>query len=224
MAQPDAENVIRVLLAEGLRLVRQGLRRILEENARLTVVGEAGTGIDTIKQCNDLKPDVVVMNLFLPGLRGLEATEEILRANPDIKVLIISMHLDGAYARKAFDLGAKGYILGNADGWDLTRAVIAVAEGEAYFSPGISQIILDSLKAGTFKDTGHDSFERLTRRQKEVLQLVAEGKTCREIATLLQVSGNTVAVHRLHAMQALGLHRSAEVVLYAVKNGLIESR
>lgn len=106
-------------------------------------------------------------------------------------------------------------------GGDLTRAVIAVAEGEAYFSPGISQIILDSLKAGTFKDTSQDPYERLTLRQKEVVQLIAEGKTCREIATLLQISANTVATHRFRAMQGLGLHRTAQVVLYAVKNGLI---
>ena len=221
MALTDSEKAIRVLLAEGLRLVRQGLRRILEEDVRLTVVGEAGTGIDAVKQCNDLKPDVVVINLSIPGVRGLEATEEILKANPDIKVLILSMQSDGACVRKAFDLGAKGYILGTADAADLTRAVIAVAQGEAYMSPGISQIILDSLKAGTLKDTSQDPYERLTRREKEVLQLIAEGKTCREIATLLQLSVNTVSVHRLRAMQALGLHRAAQVVLFAVKNGLI---
>jgi len=221
MAQTDSERAIRVLLAEGLRLVRQGLRRILEEDARLTVVGEAGTGIDAVRQCNDLKPDVVVINLSIPGLRGLEATAEILRANPDIKVIILGMQLDGAYVRKAFDLGAKGYILGNADAGDLTRAVMAVAQGEAYISPGISQIILDSLKAGTLNDTSQDPYERLTRREKEVLLLIAEGKTCREIAALLQVSVNTVAVRRLRAMQALGLHRTAQVVLFAEKNGLI---
>jgi two-component system, NarL family, response regulator NreC len=224
MAQTDAEKVIRVLLAEGYRLVRHGLRRILEEDARLAVVGEAGTGLDAIKQCNDLKPDVVVINLSMPGVRGLEATEEILKENLQVRVLILSMQSNRAYVRKAFDLGAKGYILGNAETGDLTRAVIAVAEGEAYISPGISQIILDSLKAGTFKETSQDPYERLTRREKEVLQLIAEGNTGKEIARLLQLSESTVAVHRSRAMQALGLHRTAQVVLHAVKNGLIQSK
>ena len=222
MAQPIAENLIRVLLAEGHRLVRQGLRRILEEDARLTVVGEAGTGLEAIKQCNDLKPDVVVMDLSIPGLQGLEATEEILKANPHIKVLILSMHSNGAIVRKAFDSGAKGYSLRNADGGDLTRAVIAVAEGEAYFSPDISQIILDSLKAGTSKDTKQDPYERLTLREKEVLQLIAEGKTSREIGSLLQISANTVAVHLCEPCKLWAC--TAQVVLYAVKNGLIQSR
>jgi len=221
MAPTSTEKKVRVILAEDHTLVRQGFRRILEDDPRLTVVGEARTGLEAIEQCKELKPDVVVMDLSMPELGGLEATGEILKANPQIKILILSMYSNEAYVRKAFELGAKGYILKNAIEVDLTRAVMALAEGEAYFSPGISQIVLDSLKTGSFKDTSQDPYERLTLREKEVLQLIAQGKSNKEIATLLNISVNTVAVHRARLMETLGLHRTAELVLYAVKKGLV---
>jgi len=221
MAQTGSEKKIRVILAEDHTLVRQGFRRILEDDPGVTVVGEARTGIEAIEQCKELKPDVVVMDLSMPELGGLEATGEILKANPQIKILILSMYSNEAYVRKAFELGAKGYILKNAIEVDLTRAVMALAEGEAYFSPGISQIVLDSLKTGSFKDNSQDPYERLTLREKEVLQLIAQGKSNKEIATLLNISVNTVAVHRARLMETLNLHRTAELVLYAVKKGLI---
>jgi len=221
MAQANPEKKIRILLAEDHTLVRQGFRRMLEDDPRVAVVGEARTGLEAIDQCKELKPDVVVMDLSMPELGGLEATAEILKANPRIKVLILSMYSNEAYVRKAFELGAKGYILKNAIEVDLTRAVMALAEGEAYFSPGISQIVLDSLKTGSFKDTSQDPYERLTLREKEVLQLIAQGKSNKEIATLLNISVNTVAVHRARVMETLGLHRTAELVLYAVKKGLV---
>ena len=221
MAPANPEKKIRVLLAEDHTLVRQGFRRILEDDPRVVVVGEARTGLEAIDQCKELKPDVVVMDLSMPELGGLEATAEILKANPHIKILILSMYSNEAYVRKAFELGAKGYILKNAIEVDLTRAVMALAEGEAYFSPGISQIVLDSLKTGSFKDTSQDSYERLTLREKEVLQLIAQGKSNKEIATMLNISVNTVAVHRARVMETLGLHRTAELVLYAVKKGLV---
>lgn len=221
MAQTGSEKKIRVILAEDHILVRQGFRRILEDDPRVTVVGEAKTGIEAIEQCKELKPDVVVMDLSMPELGGLEATGEILKANPQIKILILSMYSNEAYVRKAFELGARGYVLKNAIDVDLTRAVMALAEGEAYFSPGISQIVLDSLKTGSFKDNSQDPYERLTLREKEVLQLIAQGKSNKEIATLLNISVNTVAVHRARLMETLNLHRTAELVLYAVKKGLV---
>jgi DNA-binding NarL/FixJ family response regulator len=221
MTQTSTEKKIRVILAEDHTLVRQGFRRILEDEPRVTVVGEARTGIEAIEQCKELKPDVVVMDLSMPELGGLEATAEILKANPQIKVLILSMYSNEAYVRKAFELGAKGYVLKNAIEVDLTRAVMALADGEAYFSPGISQIVLESLKTGSFKDTSQDPYERLTLREKEVLQLIAQGKSNKEIAILLNISVNTVAVHRARVMETLGLHRTAELVLYAVKKGLV---
>ncbi len=221
MAATNPEKKIRVVLAEDHTLVRQGFRRILEDDPRVAVIAEARTGLEAIDQCKELKPDVVVMDLSMPELGGLEATAEILKANPAIKILILSMYSNEAYVRKAFELGAKGYILKNAIEVDLTRAVMALADGEAYFSPGISQIVLESMKSGTFQDAGQDPYERLTLREKEVLQLIAQGKSNKEIATLLNISVNTVAVHRARVMETLGLHRTAELVLFAVKKGLI---
>jgi DNA-binding NarL/FixJ family response regulator len=222
VTSPSKDKQIRVLLAEDHTLVRQGFRRILEDDPRITVVGEARTGIEAIEQCKELKPDVVVMDLSMPELGGLEATAEVLKANPQIKVVILSMYSNEAYVRKAFELGAKGYILKNAIEVDLTRAVMALAEGQAYFSPGVSHIVLESMKAGTFQGTSQDPYEKLTLREKEVLQLIAQGKSNKEIATLLNISVNTVAVHRARVMETLNLHRTAELVLFAVKKGLIQ--
>ena len=222
MTSPSKEKTIRVLLAEDHILVRQGFRRILEDDPGISVVGEARTGLEAIDQCKELKPDVVVMDLSMPDLGGLEATAEILKANPQIKILILSMYSNEAYVRKAFELGAKGYILKNAIEVDLTRAVMALAEGQAYFSPGVSHIVLESMKAGTFQGTSQDPYEKLTLREKEVLQLIAQGKSNKEIATLLNISVNTVAVHRARLMETLNLHRTAELVLFAVKKGLIQ--
>jgi DNA-binding NarL/FixJ family response regulator len=219
---PSKEKKVRVLLAEDHILVRQGFRRILEDDPGIAVVGEARTGLEAIGQCKELKPDVVVMDLSMPELGGLEATAEILKADPQIKIVILSMYSNEAYVRKAFELGAKGYILKNAIEVDLTRAVMALAEGQAYFSPGVSHIVLESMKAGTFQGTSQDPYEKLTLREKEVLQLIAQGKSNKEIATLLNISVNTVAVHRARVMETLNLHRTAELVLFAVKKGLIQ--
>jgi len=221
MASANPEKKIRVLLAEDHTLVRQGFRRILEDDPRITVAGEASTGLSAIQLSKELKPDVVVMDLSMPELGGLEASAEILKVFPETKILILSMYSNQAYVRKAFEIGAKGYILKNAIELDLTRAVIALAEGGAYMSPGISNLVIESLKAGSFEDRSQDSYERLTLREKEVLQLIAQGKSNKEIAALLNISVNTVAVHRAHVMETLGLHRTAEIVLYAVKRGLI---
>jgi DNA-binding NarL/FixJ family response regulator len=222
VTSPSKEKKIRVLLAEDHILVRQGFRRILEDDPGISVVGEARTGLEAIDRCKEVKPDVVVMDLSMPELGGLEATAEILKADPQIKILILSMYSNEAYVRKAFELGAKGYILKNAIEVDLTRAVMALAEGQAYFSPGVSHIVLESMRAGTFQGTSQDPYEKLTLREKEVLQLIAQGKSNKEIATLLNISVNTVAVHRAHVMETLNLHRTAELVLFAVKKGLIQ--
>jgi DNA-binding NarL/FixJ family response regulator len=221
MTATNSEKKIRVLLAEDHTLVRQGFRRILEDDPRITVVGEASTGLSAIQLAKDVRPDVVVMDLAMPELGGLEASAEILKDLPGTKILILSMYSNDAYVRKAFEIGAKGYILKNAIEIDLTRAVIALAEGGAYMSPGVSNVVIESLKAGSFADRSQDPYERLTLREKEVLQLIAQGKSNKEVAALLNISVNTVAVHRAHVMEALGLHRTAEIVLYAVKRGLI---
>jgi len=219
----ETEKKIRVLLADDHTLVRQGFRRLLEDDPTVTVVGEAATGLEAIAQCKALKPQVVVMDLSMPDLGGLEATAEILKADPQVKILILSMYSNEAYIRKAFELGARGYMLKNAIEVDLNRAVKALAEGEAYFSPGISHVVLESLKSGSLCDNTQDPYEQLTLREKEVLQLIAQGKSNKEIAVLLNISVNTVAVHRARIMDTLGLHRTAELVLFAVKKGLVQT-
>ena|SRR6266567_6523223 len=219
---PDRK--IRVILAEDHTLVRQGFRRILEDSSGIEVVGEASTGLAAIELSKKLKPDVVVMDLAMPELGGLEATEEILKVLPETKILILSMYSNDAYMRKAFKLGARGYVLKNAIEVDLTRAVRALADGDTYMSPGISNVVIENLKGHGPTDVASDPYDRLTLREKEVLQLIAQGKSNKEIAAMLDISANTVAVHRAHVMETLGIHRTAELVLYAVKKGVIPSQ
>ena len=218
---PDRK--IRVVLAEDHTLVRQGFRRILEDSSGIEVVGEASTGLAAIELSKKLKPDVVVMDLAMPELSGLEATEEILKVLPETKILILSMYSNDAYMRKAFKLGARGYVLKNAIEVDLTRAVRALADGDTYMSPGISNVLIENLKGHGPGEVAGDAYDRLTLREKEVLQLIAQGKSNKEIAVMLDISFNTVAVHRARVMETLGIHRTAELVLYAVKKGLIPS-
>jgi len=196
---------------------------MLEDDPRLQVVGEASTGLAAVQQCATLKPDVVVMDISMPELGGLEATAEILKADPDIRVLILSMYSNPAYVKKAFDIGARGYILKDALEVDLAQAVLALARGEAYMSAAISNLMIENLKTGSLQ-AGGDAFDSLTLREKEVLQLIAGGKSNKEIATLLGISPNTVAVHRAHVMDRLGIHRTAELVLYAVEKGLVQPK
>lgn len=222
MSPESTDKKIRVFLADDHALVRQGFRRLLEDDPRISIVGEANTGLYAIEQCAKLKPDVVVMDLLMPEIGGLEATAEILKANPDTKVLILSMYSNPAYVRKAIDAGAKGYILKDAIEVDLPQAVAVLAQGGAYMSPAVSNLVLEGLKTGTMQEQGQDPYDRLTLREKEVLQLIAQGKSNKEIAALLDISINTVAVHRARLMETLGLHRTAELVLYAVKKGIVQ--
>jgi DNA-binding NarL/FixJ family response regulator len=223
MATADSQRKIRVLLADDHTLVRQGFRRILEDDPRIAVVGEAATGLAAIEKCKELKPDVAVLDLSMPDLGGIEAAGEILKAEPEIKILILSMYSNEAYVRKAFAAGAKGYMLKDAIELDLTRAVTSLAEGKAYMSPGISNLVIEGLKSGSLQDQSQDAYEKLSLREKEVLQLIAQGKSNKEVASLLNISVNTVAVHRARVMETLGVHRTAELVLYAVKKGLIQT-
>jgi DNA-binding NarL/FixJ family response regulator len=223
MATQPPSKPVRVFLAEDHSLVRQGFRRMLEDDARLTVVGEASTGVTAVAECARLRPDVVVMDISMPELGGLEATSEILKANPDVRVLILSMYSNPAYVKKAFEAGAKGYILKDALDVDLAQAVMVLAQGGAYMSPAISNLMIDNLKSGALQ-AGGDGEDSLTLREKEVLQLIAEGKSNKEIAVLLGISPNTVAVHRAHVMDRLGVHRTAELVLYAVEKGIVQPK
>jgi len=201
-------------------LVRQGFRRILEDDPELTVVGEASNGTDAIALVKKTDPDVVVMDMAMPEMSGLHATMEIIKQRPGTKVLILSMYSDEQYVRNALDAGAKGYILKSAIENDLTRAVKAVAAGEQYLAPELSSVLIRAIQTGSFEKAA-DPYDRLTQREKQVLQLIAHGKSNKEIAVMLDLSVNTVAVHRANLMSALGVHKTAELVLFAVKKGLV---
>ena len=178
------------------------------------------TALDAIALVKKTDPDVVVMDMAMPEMSGLHATMEIIKQRPGTKVLILSMYSDEQYVRNALDAGAKGYILKSAIENDLTRAVKAVAAGEQYLAPELSSVLIRAIQTGSFEKAS-DPYERLTQREKQVLQLIATGKSNKEIAVMLDLSVNTVAVHRANLMSALGVHKTAELVLFAVKKGLV---
>lgn len=204
--------MITVLLADDHALVRRGFRRLLEDDPEIRVVGEAGNGVEAIAAAAKLRPRVVVMDLAMPELDGLQATQEILRRRPETAVLVLSMYGEESYIRNALQAGARGYLLKNAIEMDLTAAVKAVAAGRCYISPGLT-----APAAGE----SDEPFDRLTPREKQILQLIAQGKANKEIAALLHLSVNTVSVHRANLMDTLDIHRTAELVLYAIKKGLV---
>jgi DNA-binding NarL/FixJ family response regulator len=210
---------IRVVLSDDHALVRQGFRRILEDEPGITVVAEGGTGAQAVELAKQHKPDVVVLDMAMPDMNGVQAARMILRERPQTRVLILSMYADEQYVRSALDAGVAGYILKNALDNDLTRAVRAVAAGQQYLSPELSSIVIKALQGkGGESD---DPWDQLTEREKQVLQLIAHGKSNKEIAVVLGLSVNTVAVHRANLMATLKVHKAAELVLYAVKKGLV---
>ncbi len=210
---------IRVVLADDHALVRQGFRRILEDDPGLTVVGEGGSGAEAVALAREHKPDVVVLDMAMPDMNGIQVARLILHERPQTRVLILSMYSDEQYVRSALDAGAAGYILKSALEHDLTRAVRAVAAGRQYLSPELSAVAIRALQGKA--EPQDDPWDRLTDREKQVLQLIAHGKSNKEIAVLLDLSVNTVAVHRANLMGTLKVHKAAELVLYAVKKGLV---
>jgi DNA-binding NarL/FixJ family response regulator len=202
---------ITVLLADDHALVRRGFRRMLEDDEAIEVVGEAANGDEAIALAKSLKPAVVVMDVAMPGTNGLAATKKILAENPNVAVLMLSMHSEGTLVRQSLDNGARGYILKNALDLDLAGAVKKVAAGETVVDPSVN-------KAPSLKG---ERTHGLTPRELEVLQLICSGMSNKEIAEKLELSVNTVAVHRANIMNALGLHKTAELVVYAITNGLV---
>jgi DNA-binding NarL/FixJ family response regulator len=202
---------ITVLLADDHSLVRRGFRRILEDEEGMNVVGEAANGVEAIRMAYELKPKVVVMDLSMPELDGVQATKEIVKHLPGTEVLVLSMHADDNYVRNALDAGAKGYLLKSAIDVDLVGAIRAVADGKRYVGTGLKYVAVQQ----------DDELSRLTAREKQVLQLIAQGKSNKEIATLLELSVNTVSVHRANLMEKMNIHRTAELVLFAIRKGLV---
>ena len=204
------EKKITVLLVDDHSLVRRGFRRMLEDEPDMDVVGEAGTGEEAIKLTGRFHPQVIVMDCALPGMNGLDATRQILEDFPDTAVLMLSMHTETTWVRQAIDAGARGYVLKNALDLELGTAIRKVAAGESVFDPQVEQG--EALK-------GERS--ALTPRELEVLQMIVDGKSNKEIAIVLDLSANTVAVHRANIMNTLGIHKTAELVVYAIRAGLV---
>jgi len=205
------EKKITVLLVDDHSLVRRGFRRMLEDESDMEVVGEAGDGEESIKLAKQLHPQVVVMDCALPGMNGLEATRQIMEESPDTAVLMLSMHSESTWVRQAIEAGAKGYVLKNAMDLELGAAIRKVAAGETVFDPQVEQ---RSVLKG-------ERSAALTQRELEVLQMIVDGKSNKEIATALDLSANTIAVHRANIMNSLGIHKTAELVVYAIRAGLV---
>jgi DNA-binding NarL/FixJ family response regulator len=204
-------NKISVLLVDDHSLVRRGFRRMLEDEADITVIGEAGDGNEAIRLAQELQPDVIVMDCAMPGTSGLIATRKILETSPKQAILMLSMHSEETLVRQALEAGAKGYVLKNAVDVELPAAIRKVVAGEVVLDPQVSRP--NALKGE--RNGG------LTTRELEILQLIVDGKSNKEIADQLGLSANTVAVHRANIMDALGIHKTAELVVYAIRNGLV---
>lgn len=207
-------NKISVLLVDDHSLVRRGFRRILEDAPDITVVGEASDGAEAVRLAGQLHPRLIVMDCALPGMSGLDATRRILHKFPEIAILMLSMHSEDTWVHQALDAGARGYILKSAVDMELITAIRRVVEGEIVLDPQLS-------RATTLKGERNS---KLTVRELEVLKLIVAGKSNKEIATDLDLSANTVAVHRANIMDALGIHKTAELVVYAIRSGLVNIR
>ena len=212
---------IRILIADDHGIVRKGLRLQLEQNKAFEVVGEATEGREAVRMAEELAPDVVIMDIAMPNLNGIQATTQVVKKNPHIAVIILSMYSDETYLMRTLAAGAKGYLLKDSADVDLHRAVEVVAEGKPFFSPAIADTLLEDYMRQLQQRGLQDSYDLLTEREKEILQLLAEGKSNKDVASILNLSTNTVETHRTRIMQKLDLHSTAEIVLYAVRKGII---
>jgi DNA-binding NarL/FixJ family response regulator len=207
-------NKISILLVDDHSLVRRGFRRLLEDARDITVVGEASDGAEAVRLAEQLRPQVIVMDCALPGMSGLDATRRILQKFPDTAILMLSMHSEDTWVHQAMAAGARGYILKSAVDMELVTAIRRVVAGEVVLDPQLT-------RATTLKGEGKSG---LTVRELEVLQLIVAGKSNKEIAADLDLSANTVAVHRANIMDALGIHKTADLVVYAIRSGLVNIR
>ena len=212
---------LRILLADDHGVVRKGLRFIIERQPGMEVVGEAGDGREAVKLAQELNPDVVVIDIAMPMLNGIEATAQMVKQNAKLGVVILSMHSDEGYVLRALKVGAKGYLLKDSAEGDLIEAIKAVHQGRTFFSPEISKMLVEDYVREIRTRGAEDSYDLLTTREREILQLLAERKSNKEIASALNLSPYTVETHRRNLLEKLNLHSLAELILYAVRKGLI---
>jgi RNA polymerase sigma factor (sigma-70 family) len=212
---------IKILFADDHTLIRGGLRLIVEQQPDMTVVGEAEDGRKAVTLAASLNPDVAVLDIGMPNLNGIEAAKQITQAEPRTAVVVLSMHRDETYILRALKAGVRGYLLKDSAESDLVRAIRAVAEGKSFFSPAVSKVLLEDYMRKLQRTGAEDSYDLLTPREREILQLVAEGKSSKEIASTLNLSVYTVETHRANIMEKLKLKSLPELILYAVRKGII---
>ena len=212
---------VRILLADDHPLMRQGLRRILEGNAEFEVVNESSSGIEAVEAARELKPDVAIVDVGMKELNGIEATAQIVKHSPQTAVLILSMYDDERYVLRAVKAGARGYVLKNSAGEELIHAIQSVQRGLAFFSPAVARIFQDGGARLRNADDVSDRFESLTDRERQVFQLLAEGNSNKDVANRLNLSLHTVETHRWRIMEKMDLHSTAELVLSAVRRGMV---
>ena len=213
--------MIRVLIADDHGVMRKGLRLQLEQHEGIEVVGEASDGRDAVRLADELQPDLVIMDIGMPNLNGIEATAQIVKRSPNIGVIMLSVYSDEEYLLRALTAGAKGYLLKESADVDLLRAVQAVSQRKSFFSPTVAKMLLDDFVQQLKQRGLKDSYGLLSDREKEIFQLLAEGKSNKEVATLLNLSPYTVETHHTHIMQKLDLHSAVDLVLYAVRKKII---
>jgi len=212
---------IRILVADDHDIVRAGLKSLLERQEEIEIIGEASDGRQVVALASELSPSVVVLDIAMPQLNGIDAAAQILRRDPDVKIIILSMYGDEEFIVRALAAGVKGYLLKDDVQADLLRAVRAVAAGRSFFSPAIAQTLAEDYVRQLQNKGLQDSYELLSEREREILQLLAEGRSNKEVAAVLNVSPYTVETHRTHLMQKLNLHNTAEIVLYAVRKKIV---
>jgi DNA-binding NarL/FixJ family response regulator len=212
---------LRILLADDHIVMRKGLRALLERQPNLEVVGESENGREAIELVTSLTPDVVVMDVGMPVLNGIEATKTIVTQHPTVAVVILSMYVDESYIMRALKAGARAYLLKDSAPADLIGAIQAVSQNKSFFSPKVSRILAEDYVRVLKQKGAVDSYDLLTSREREILQLIAEGKANKEVAAALNISPYTVETHRSHILEKLNLHNPAELILYAVRKGLI---
>jgi len=219
---PMTTKTVTIFLADDHTIVRQGLAKLMEEEPHFQVVGEAQNGREAVKKISQLKPDVVIMDIAMPILNGIEATRQVKKIRPQTKVIILSMHSHDHYIRQLFSLGASGYLLKDSSGDDIIKAIRASLEGNTYLSPSISRRVIEDYVSLKKKTYGEEHYSSLSNREREVFQMIAEGHPTRQIAEILCISPSTVKTHRSKIMHKLKLKNIAALIQFAIQLGIVD--